>query len=47
MKASSLKKMKIDSAGQFQTQSNAILTASYVVSLKLQRPKNHITLLRH
>ena len=39
MKASSLKKMKMNSAGQFQTQSNAILTASYVVSLQLAKAK--------
>ena len=39
MKASSLKKMKMDSAGQFQTQSNAILTASYEVSLQVAKAK--------
>ena len=31
--------MKINSAGQFQTQSNAILTASYVVSLQVAKAK--------
>ena len=39
MKVSSLKKMKMNSAGQFQTQSNAILTASYVVSLQVAKAK--------
>ena len=31
--------MKTDSAGQFQKQSNAILTASYVVFLQIAKPK--------
>ena len=31
--------MKMNSAGQFQTQSNAILTASYVVSLQIAKAK--------
>ena len=39
MKASSFKKMKMYSAGRFQSQSNAILTASYVVSLQVAKAK--------
>ena len=39
MKASSLKKMKMNSAGQFQTQSNAIVSASYAVSLQVAKAK--------
>ena len=39
MKASSLKKKKMDSAGQFQTQSNAIVSVFYAVSLQVAKAK--------
>jgi len=39
MKAFSFKKMKLDSAGQFQTHSNATVTAFYAVSFQVAKTK--------
>jgi len=37
MKAFSFKKMKLDNAGQFQTHSNATVTAFYAVSFQVAK----------
>jgi len=39
MKAFSFKKMKLDSAGQFQTHSNAVVTVFYAVSFQVAKTK--------
>jgi len=39
MKAFSFKKMKLDSTGQFQTHSNAVVTAFYAVSFQVAKTK--------
>ena len=47
LKVNRLKKMKLDSTGQFQTDSKVIVTASYEVFLQVAKAKNHTTLVKH